>query len=841
MNGLSEFAAALRFARRELRGGLSGFRIFVACLALGVAAIAGVNSLSQAVEAALRSDARELAGGDIVVRTTYSPATDEQQAWFEAAGSVAQSIEMRAMAVTPERQTLVEMKAVDAAYPVYGTVDLEPAQDLDAALAERDGRWGAAGDPILLQQLGLAIGDTIRIGDLRYELRATVTREPDRVTSLFSFGPRLMVAAASLPATGLIQPGSLVQWHYHLRLPPGGDAQAFERATAERYPEAAWRVRRHDEAAPGLRRMLDRLTLFLTLVGVTALMVGGIGVANAVRSYLGGKTATIATLKCIGAPGRVVFLTYFAQVMALALVGIVAGIILGALMPIAASGILARLLPVAPEAGIYPGALALAALFGLLTAIVFSLLPLARAQALPPATLFRDLVAHAGGWPRWPALLATGAAALLLGGLVIGTAPDARFAAWFVGGAVSSLLLFLATAMLVVRATAAAPRSRIQAIRLAVSNLSRPGAATTSVILSLGFGVTVLAAVALIQSNLSGEVRQRLPTSAPSYFFIDIQPAQSDAFVEVARGVPGVSDIERMPHLRGRITRLNGVPVDQAEIAPESRWAVQNERGLTYSTTPPDGTRIVAGEWWPADYGGPLAVSLDAGLARGFGLTVGDTMSFNILGRELEARIANLREIEWTDVQLQFAVIFAPGLLESAPHTLIATVRTTPEAEGPLVRAVTDNFANVSAIRVRDALEAVGNVLDQIGVAVRSTAGITLLAGGLVLAGAVAAGQRRRIYEAVVLKVLGATRGDILRAWAAEFLLLGVVTGAIGAALGALTAWVVVTEVMGLPWSFAPSALAGSVLGCIAMTLVLGFVGVWRALGQKAAPLLRNP
>ncbi len=845
--GMSDLRAALRFARRELRGGLAGFRILVACLALGVAAIAGVNSLSQAIEEALRNDARQLAGGDVVVRTTYSPASEEQEAWLVAAGTLARSVEMRAMGAAAGtngaelRRTLVELKGVDDAYPVYGAIGLAPVQELDRALGQHEGRWGAAADPVLLHQLGIAIGDTIRVGDLDYVVRATVEREPDRVTSLFSFGPRLMVAADSLTATGLIRPGSLVQWHYHVRLPPGEDARAFAEATEERFPDAAWRIRTHDEAAPGLRRMLDRLTLFLTLVGVTALLVGGIGVANAVRSYLNGKVPTIATMKCIGAPARVVFLTYFLQVMTLALLGIVIGIVLGALVPLAAADLLARLLPVAPAAGLYPDALALAALFGLLTAIVFSLLPLARAQELPPAVLFRDLVSHGRALPGWPAIAATLAVAALLAAVVIATAPEKRFAAWFIAGAAGSLLLFLGAAMAVVGAAAAAPRARLQAIRLAVSNLARPGTATISVILSLGFGVTVLAAVALIENSLSREVRQHLPESAPSYFFIDLQPDQAARFDTVARAVPGVTEVQRMPHLRARITKIDGVPVDEAEIAQDVRWAVNNERGLTYAATPPPGTEIIAGEWWPKDYDGPLAISLDANLARGFGVSIGDTLSFNVLGRELEARIANLRRIEWTDVQLQFAVIFAPGMLAQAPHTFVATVHAEPAAEAPLVRAVSDAFSNVSAIRVRDALEAVGSVLDQIGVAVRSTAGITLLAGGLVLAGAVAAGQRRRIYEAVVLKVLGATRGDIMRAWLAEFLLLGLVTGVIGAALGTLTAWVVVTYVMGLPWSFAPSALAGSVLGCIAMTLALGFVGVWRALGQKAAPLLRHP
>jgi len=838
---IRRLALPLTFARRELRSGLQGFRVFLACLALGVAAIAGVGSLSSAIQDSLSRDARRLAGGDVVVRATYREATPEQLARFRAAGRVAETLEMRAMARAGDNRGLVELKAVDDVYPLYGEVQLDPEAPLADALALQGGVWGAVVEESLLHVLDLAQGERVAVGDTEFEVRGVIRMEPDRGVGLFDFGPRLMIAREAVADTGLIQPGSLVRYLYGIATDPPADAQSLSEALAAEYPDEGWRVRPYTEAAPGLRRTVERLTLFLTLVGLTALLIGGIGVANAVRSHLGAKRGTIATLKCLGAPASTVFATYMTQIMILALLGIVLGLAFGAAVPFALADLIPRFFPVTIEPRLYPFSLLSAGLFGLLTAVTFSLWPLARTQQISAAALFRDLIAPARAWPKPGYLVATALAAAALAATAILTAEDRVFAAWFVAGAAGSLALFSGAARLIMEVTARLPHVRNPRLRLALANLGRPGSPTPSVVLSLGFGVTVLVAVALIEANLGRQIDDRIPEQAPTFFFIDIQPQQVEEFRRIVASVDGADSPEMMPHLRARIVAIDGVPVEEREIAPEAQWAVRNERGLTYAAEPPDGSRIVAGTWWQADYSGPPIISFDSGLARGFGVGVGDTLTFNVLGREIEAEIRNLREIEWGDLQMQFAVIFAPGALEGAPQTFIATTRTEPAAEAPLVRALTDRFPNVSAIRVKDALEAAKGILDQIGTAVRATGSISLVAGALVLAGAVAAGQRRRIYDSVVLKVLGAQRIDVLQAYLMEFAILGAVTAAIGAVIGGVVAFVVVTRVMELDWSFVPGPLVSTTLACVAITVVFGFVGVWRALGQKAAPLLRNP
>ncbi|WP_029010821.1 ABC transporter permease [Azospirillum halopraeferens] len=839
---------ALRFARRELRGGLQGFRIFLACLALGVAAIAAVQSVSSGILEGLRADGRAILGGDASVRRIYTPVTDEQRAFLEESGRLTTMVEARAMVRRPDESasSLAELKAVDGAYPLYGTVVLRDAGAgpgaIDAALALRDGRWGAVVEDTVLDRLGLAVGDEVHLGETVYTVRDVLVREPDRASSGgFSLGPRVMVALGSLPDSGLMRPGSLLYWNYKVALPPGSDLDAWTAALGERFPDAGWRLRDYTNASPQIARFIERMTLFLTLVGLTALLVGGVGVGNAVRAHLDGKAETVATLKCLGAPGALVFETYLAQILILAALGIAIGLVAGAVAPLLLGSLLEGLLPVALHVGLYPGALGIAALFGLLTALTFSLWPLGRAREVPAGALFRDVVAPAGGRPRAAYVAAIALCGLALAGLAVATAHHKGFALWFVLGAAATLAAFRAAAWLVTAGAARVGRPRRPGLRLALANLHRPGNPTGSVVLSLGLGLTVLVAIALIEGNFARRVNETIPRDAPAYFFVDVQPDQFAAVRDTVLAVPGAYDFEAVPSLRGRIETANGIPAEQAVVDPGEAWVLQGDRGVTYAATLPEGSTVVAGSWWPEDYGGPPLVSIHTAVAQTLGLGPGDRLGVNIMGRTIEAEVANVRSADFSTLSINFTLVFAPGVLEAAPQTWIATVRAgSPESEAAVQRAVLAAFPNVTSVRVKDALDTVNVMLGHIGTAVRVTAAITLAAGTLVLAGAVAAGHRRRVYDAVVLKVLGATRGDVLRAFLLEYGLLGLITAVIAGLVGTLTARLVLTQMMGFQWSFLPSAVLGTAALCTAITLAFGFIGTWRALGQPAAPLLRN-
>ena len=833
----ADLALAWRLARREMRGGLAGFRIFLLCIAIGVAAIAAVHSVSQAVQAGIARDARALHGGDLAVRTTYLPADTAARADFASLGRVSEVVEMRAMARADGGAALVELKAVDRAYPLAGVLRLSGGMALEDALTD----GGAVVEAILLERLGLAIGDRVEIGDGSFAIRAALEREPDRAVGLFSFGPRLMVDMDGLRRTGLVQPGSLIRYRYRIALDEPGRMSGDMRRLADSYADRGWRVTGIGSAAPGLRQTVRRLTLFMTLVGLAASIIGGIGVANAVRAHLASRRPAIATLGCLGATPRLIGLTFGLQIAAMTILAIAIGIALGAAAPFLFVGLLETYLPVDPALGVYPGPLALAAAFGGLTAAVFSLPPLAAAARRPPVALFRDVEASGGERAGPAAILASAGFALLLAALAVATAPDRALALWFVAGTLAAYGIFFAAATAIVRLARRLKSAGPGALRRALAALARPGGETGGLLLSLGFGVTMLVAVASVEEGLSRQLREEIPADAPTHFFIDIQPDQAARFDEVIAATHGAVLDRRTPHLRARIAAIDGVPASEARVPENARWALRGERGLTWAEEPPEGTEIVAGRWWPADYRGPPLVSFDANLAHAFGLRPGDRIAFNILGRIVEARIANLRRMAWRTLRLQFTTIFAPGALDRAPQTYVATVRAPPETEAGLTAAMAAALPNVSAIRVKDALALVTELVAQMGMAVRVVAAVGLAAGLAVLAGAIAAGRRRRQRDAVVFKVLGATRADLLRSYMLEFAMLGGVAALIGCLLGLAAGYVLLEEVMDIAWAAPFGTAAGTALAAIAVTALFGFLGTWRLLGQPAAPALREP
>ncbi len=845
------FPLPLRFALRELRAGMRGFRIFLACIAIGVTAIAGAASMNQSVEAGIAADAQPLLGGDIQARISARPVGQTEMTALQQGGTVSTAVELRSMARSENAageigaRALIELKGVDGNYPLYGAMELDPVMPLDQALAEKDGLWGAVVDPSLLTRLQMKVGDTFKVGEVALQIRATIVAEPDRAVNFTTAGPRVMIADGAITASQLVREGSLVDYIYNVRLNGRETADAMRARLEHDFPDAGWRVRGLNQAARGLDAFLDNVTLFLTLVGITALLTGGIGVANAVRAHLNARLTTIATLKCLGARADTIFNMYLIQLGILAGIGIVIGLVLGAIIPMFAATALGDLLPVKAKLGIYPLALGQAAVFGILTATLFTLWPLARARDIPPVALFRNLLASSNRWPQPKYVMAVVIVAIALAGFTIGTAEEPRLAAYFVFGAAIAMGLFRLAAGLVMKLAARLSAGRNSAtagrpsLRLALANLYRPGAPTTSVVLSLGLGLSVLVAIALLQSNLDRQIKDGFPSDAPSMFFIDIQPDQAVPFAQLVEAMPGVHKVVTANMIRARISKIKGIDADNAPVNPESRWAVRGERGVSTAATLPEGAQLTAGAWWPADYSGENLVSIDNRVGEDFHLKLGVSITVNVLGREITAKVASFRDIRWQSGTMNFTLIFSPNALAGAPGISLATVNSDAGTEDKIESAVLTAMPNVTVIQVRQALDMLKSVLDTLGVAVRFTASIALVAGALVLAGAIAAGHSRRIYESVVLKVLGATRADVLRAFIFEYLLLGLATGLIAAVVGTIAAWGVVTQVMHIRWSIDLGLVADVIAVCIGVTLLAGFTGTWRAMGIKAAPLLR--
>lgn len=841
---------ALRLAVRELRGGLKGFYVFLACLALGVAAIAGVGSLSHALRAGLAERGQEILGGDVALRSVHRRAGAAERAFLAARGAVSEVATLRAMARTraPADQTLVELKAVDDAYPLYGSLALDGDLDLAAALAPQDGLFGAVAEPVLLARLGIGVGDTVEVGEVRLRIAAVIAGEPDRLSAGLAFGPRLLVGLDALAASGLVRPGSLMQWHYRVRLPEGArgdrDLAAFRAAAAGDMPQAGWEVRDRTNAAPGLQNAIDRFAQILALVGLTALFVGGVGVANAVRGHLDAKRTTIAVLKCLGAPARGVFLVYLFEIGLIALAGIAAGLVVGAVLPLVAAPLLAGVLPLPPGGGLHALPLVQAALYGLLIALAFALWPLGVARDVPAAALFRDHLAVTRPRPRAVYVVATALAGAALVALAVASASETRIAWVYIAVAAGTILVLRAVAAALTAAARRARRAGRADLRLALGNIHRPGALTPSIVLSLGLGLTLLVTLALVDRNLARELTASMPQTAPSFFFVDIGRDEADEFAAFLADAAPQGAVAQVPMLRGRIVALDGVPIEKIAPPPQARWVLEGDRGVTYSATLPEGSRLVEGRWWPAERtGGPL-VSFEVGVARLLGLGVGSTVTVNVLGRTITATIASLRTVDWDSLAINFVMVFSPDAFAGAPHMMLATLTmpaTTDSAEeAALMAAVTRAFPHVTTVRVKEALEAAAGVVRQILLAIRAASGVTIAASLLVLAGALAAGHRARLRDAAILKIVGATRGRLVRAYALEFLILALATAVFAVLAGTVAAWIVLAFVMHAGFVFVPGVAAATAAGAALLLVALGLAANWRLLGQKPAPALRH-
>jgi putative ABC transport system permease protein len=839
----------LRLALRELRGGLKGFGIFLACIALGVAAIAGVTSISRSLTEGLTKEGRKILGGDMAFGIVHRELSAPEMSFLTAKGRVSSIATMRAMVVAGEKGSgLVELKAVDSAYPTVGELQTAPTMPIPDLLAERNGVFGAAVDATLLARLDLKVGDRVTVGNAAIEFRAVVTAEPDKIGSGIGFGPRLLVSQEALQASGLLQPGTLVRWIYRVQLAPGQDTDAdLERSAAEagrELPNAGWEIRSRVNADPRFQRNIERFTQFLTLVGLTALMVGGVGVANAVRGFVERKRASIATLKSLGAPGGQVVSLYLLQVMIIAAVGILIGLAVGAALPFAITALFGHLLPIPIAPTIAPSELAVALLYGFLTALAFAIGPLGRAHDIQVSGLFRDQVDPERRLPRrrYLAILVLSVGALA--GLAIFAAYDQRIALIFVGsaGAAFGLLRIVATGIMALARRL--PRPRHAGARLALANIHRPGALTPSLVLSLGLGITLLVTLATIDANLTRQLTQSLPERAPSFFFLDVPNADVDHFESFVRQQAPEAKLDRVPIMRGRIVSLRGVPVSEIKADEQVAWVLDGDRGITYAAKPPEGSNIIAGEWWPESYEGKPLVSFDDKIADSLGLKIGDEVTVNVLGRNITATLANVRRVEWRSMGINFVMVFSPNTFAGAPHTYLATV-AFPEGSGTakemgILRATAQAYPMVTSVRVKDALEAVSDVVNQLLLAIRGASSIALIASVLVLAGALAAGHRARLYDAVVLKTLGATRARLIGAYSLEYGALGLATAVFGMIAGSLAGWMIVSRVMNIPFAL---ELSGALLAsglAVVVTIGLGLLGTWRILSQKPAPYLRN-
>ncbi|MFO8126941.1 ABC transporter permease [Yoonia sp.] len=832
-------AIASRFAARELRGGLRGFRVFLACLALGVAAIAAVGTVRAGIEAGLKRDGAALLGGDAEVEFTYRFARDAELQWLLGiSDQVSETVDFRSMVVVERdgetERGLTQIRAVDDLYPLIGEVQLDPPMPLPDALADK----GGVMERVLADRLALSPGDTFRLGEQAFTLRAILDRYPDNAAGGFGLGPRTIVLTDDLAQSGLIAEGTLFSTQYRLDLPDGADLQALEQSAEAQFRDSGLRWRDSRRGAGGVEQFVDRIGAFLILVGLSGLAVGGVGVSAAVRAYLAGKTGVIATLKTLGATRRIIFQTYFIQIGVLTLAGIMIGLILGAGLPVLFAPVIEARLPIPAVFTIYPAPLFEAAVYGLLAALVFTLWPLAKTDDIRAATLFRDAFTAGATLPGARYLVAIAALLAALIGAAIWFSGTVFLTLWTAGGIAGALGILGIASMLIrwVARRLRKPSRGHPALRLAFGSIGARGGEATSVVLSLGLGLTVLAAVGQIDGNLRSSFSNDLPEVAPSYFFVDIQPDQIAGFRERLDTDEAVSRVDTAPMLRGIITQINGRP---AEEVSGGHWVTQGDRGITYADARPTGTEVTAGTWWPEGYDGPPQISFSAEEATEMGLQLGDTMTINVLGRDITAEVTSFRNVSWEDAGIGFVLAMNQGALAGAPHSWISTVYAEEEAEAAILRDLATAYPNITAIRIRDAIDQVIELVGGISSATRYGALITLVTGFLVLIGAAAAGEQSRTFESAVLKTLGAPRRRIITSFALRAAILGLAAGVVALGAGILGGWAVSTFIMetgyAIIWSNALLIIGGGVLA----SLLAGLAFAWRPLSAKPAQVLR--
>ena len=879
-------------AWRETRGAWRHFLYFFACIAIGVGALVGVSLFGTNVARAVTKEARGLLGGDLEIRLTH-PLSLAGQAVLQSLGErgmafthVSELVAMAARTTQESSMTqstqIIELKAVEPTYPLYGAIRLDPAQSPDVLLHPDERRcgghscFGALVQESLLIRMGLSVGDRLKIGQAMFLITGIVRTEPDRMANAFSLGPRVMIAQEGLQAAELIKPGSRVRERYLVKIPSGMPVEPLLSELRDRLAGDSARVSSYRSAQPQLRQFLDQLSRYLGLIGLTALFIGGLGVGTSIHAFLRDKLRTIAILKAVGADSAMVVSTYVVQAIFLGCIGSLAGILLGialqrGLPPLMAGLFVSDLLEqlgVSSElswSSIWP--IMKGAMLGLLSTLLFTLWPLLKIRDIQPGAVFRRDAEQTTVEPETPPLrwwvkwgLADRLNVGTAGGIILGLCALSVWQAgsWSIGflflGALSlAIVVLFVCAQVFVRGLAWVPMPRVLSLRYAVGNVVRPGGQAAGIMVAIGIGVMVIVTVSLVEQALLHQVQENRPTDAPTFFFIDIQPDQAKEFVSLVDRQTGRARPELTPLVRSRLHAIDGHVVtaeegmekdDKRTEGKEERgkqWYLTREYVLTFLEQLPKDNQLVKGAWWkPGQVLSAPQVSVEEEAAIHLGLAIGSIVEFDIQGATVSAEVSSIRKVEWGNFSTNFYMILSPGALEGAPFTYVGTVRVSPQEEVPLQQAVVASFPNVTAIHIGDVLDSFARVLDRLSLAIRALALFCLLAGGVVMAAALAATRYRRLYESVILKALGATRGLIARAFAIEYVLLGAVAGLIGLALGSVLSWAVLQYVFDLPWSIHPRVLGIGLLLTMLLTLIVGFASTYRILGQRPLAVLRH-
>jgi putative ABC transport system permease protein len=858
---MSRLGDWVRIAVLDLRGDLKHFGVLLACLALGTCTIAAVGSVGDALQDAIVHDATKLMGGDLEVSRADRRATPDERAFFETLGPTAEADDSNGSATAGDNTAFLDIIAVDNDYPLVGNVaspQLHDGEKPTALLSKQDGLWGAIVNPIILDRLGIKVGGHFNIGSTEYVARGTLESLPDGAARGFHLGLTTLISVDALAATPDARPplpGMLTQYRYKIVLKDKTADTALAayaagaQAIADKLHDTEWAARSPRDAAGNLARYYDVFTQFLLIVGLSALLVGGVGVSNAVSAYITERQRSIATMRALGATGARIMVHFLVQLGILSMVGIVIGVVLGAAATALALPLLGKILAIDLPPSIYWKALATAVGFGILVAFAFSFVPLLRAQKLKPAMLFRS-VGGAMERLKWQellrpqALLPLIAAAALIYLLALVTTQNPMLVNWYAVGVVGAFLLLRGAGLLLQLVLRLIPPLPNTGIRNALKAVYRPGSPAPVVILSLGLGLAMLLLIILIDNNTRNQLQGEVAHDAPTYLATDLFPDEVAELTTMAQTDKDIAKFVPAPMYRGKVTAVRGVPSTSIKgVGEEGVFLLGGSNNddipITWAGDLPADSQVTQGQWWGKDYSGPPLISLRTTTAAALGLKIGDKLDFLLYNQRFTATLANLRDFQWQS-GMNFMVTFSPHALDGLPGTFMAGVYAQPDAVMPVGRKLAQAYPDLTFIPIGDALNQAATLLDQLSTAVDVVGGLAVINGLLVLAGTMAAGRAQRESDAVINKVLGATRGDVIKAFVLEYSILGAFAAVLAAALGVAGAWAITVQVLQVGYGIDVGLLALVIVFTVALTIATGAATTWGALSTRPAQFLRT-
>jgi putative ABC transport system permease protein len=848
----------MRMAMREIRASWQRLLFFFVCIAIGVGSIVALRSVIQSVRIALAGEARTLLGADVTLTTNraWTPAVldrldEEVRAGRITVKSEAAEIPTMVRPADPTRVAtrMVELRAVGPEFPLYGSLALRDGPYSHSMLRGR----GALVRPELLAQFGLTVGDSILIGTEPFQVRGVITAEPGRRIGAFTLGPRVIIDRADLDATGLIAFGSRASYQQLLRVPETEGEQLVDDlrdAFANEFVGVRWYRRTEDQMGENLTRAEN----YLSLVGLVVLILGGIGVSSVTRVFVQQKVRSIAILKCVGTTSPQMLAIYMTQVLLLGAAGSALGVALAAGVMAAVPSFVGDLTAVMNvQFGLTAAAVAQGFLIGLLVSVLFSVVPLLEVRRVKPSLLLRQDVPPSPGidWLKWGV---TGGVASALVAVAAWQAGSVEVGLMLSGGFVATaLVLHLAGAGLV-RAVQPLRHSRSFALRQAVLHIARPGNQTRVILLAVGLGAFFILGVRTLQANLLRDFAIQAGPDAPDLFLIDIQQDQRDrlaAFLDDANGDRPPARI--IPTLRARVVGVRGREMDLDSYEQVRGRGLAREYTVTYRSQLEANEELIDGEWWgdAPIAPGQAEVSIeerfndrdnDGNFRVGSRLNVGDEMQFDVLGRIITARVTSVRRVDWQDFRAGgFMFVFRPGTFEGAPHTYISALQgpRDPDIRARMQAELVSQFPNVSVIDLREILQTVQAIVNNVTLAVTVVGALVLLSGGLILVGAVSMTKFRRVYEAAILKTLGASSRLIAAMLVLEYGVLGAIAGTVGALGAIVLSWAVARFALDMPWDATPGITIGGILITSVLVAIIGVVASFDVLRHKPLATLR--